>query len=153
MPDWISAAMSATGDALFSHLCQFESNVVRKAADALKNMQAFQALKDTTPSRAIDRLADFAADITQTFNRLASHTVFADAPVRVVTQSVFLDASRALAATSDGVTDAMTPTGMLTLTVLKPRAERSFVIDRFLAGEVPAAADVLLEQRLVSVGR
>lgn len=153
VPDWMADAMSSTGDALFAHLCQFESNVVRKAAEALKSMQEFQSLKNTAPSRAIDRLADFGADITQTFNKLASHTVFADAPVRVVTQSVFLDASRALAAMSDGVTIPINPTGMLTLTVLKPPSERRFEIERFLAGETPAAADVLLEQRLVSVSR
>jgi hypothetical protein len=153
VPDWIAAANSASGEPFFSHLCQFEATIVGKAAEALKSMQAFESLKERSPSKAIDRLADFGADITQTFNRLASHTVFADAPVRVVTQSVFLDASRALAAMSDGVAGTVTPSGMLTLTVLKPQAERQFEIGRFLAGEMPPANDVLLEQRLVSVSR
>ena len=150
VPDWIAAANSNSGEPFFMHLCQFESAVVVKAAEALSSMQAFESLKAKAPSQAIDRLADFGADITQTFNKLASHTVYADAPVRVVTQSVFLDASRALAATSDGVSVPITPSGMLTLTVLKPQPERTFGLDSFLAGESPAAIDVLLEQRLVS---
>ena len=47
----------------------------------------------------------------------------------------------------------ITPAGMLTLTVLKPQPERTFALDSFLTGNVPSAADVLLEQRLVSVSR
>ncbi|MEQ1912955.1 MAG: hypothetical protein ABMA15_29335, partial [Vicinamibacterales bacterium] len=153
VPDWISAATSDTGDQFLLHLCQFEALVVQKALDALKNMQAFVALKDKTPSKAIDRLADFGADITETFNKLASQTVFAQAPVRVVTQGVFLDASRALAAMSGTVSAPMTASGMLTVTVLKPESDRKFQIAQFLSGETPDADDVLVEQRLVSVSQ
>ena len=97
--------------------------------------------------------AVIGADITQTFNKLASQTVFAQAPVRVVTQGVFLDASRALAAMSGTVSAPMTASGMLTVTVLKPEADRKFSIAQFLSGETPAAEDILVEQRLVSVSQ
>jgi hypothetical protein len=146
VPDWIAAAALDTGDIFLLHLCQFEALVVEKAVDALENMQAFVSLKSTSPSKAIDRLAEFAADITMAFNKLGGETVFAKAPVRTVTQGIFLDASRALAEIpSAGVS------GMLTLTVLKPAADRTFKIDDFLAGKTPPSDEVLLEQRLVSV--
>jgi hypothetical protein len=144
VPSWMDMAVSNTGDLFLEHLCQFESMVVEKAVDALEHMQAFLSLKETEPSRAIDRLADFGADITLAFNKLSADTVFARAPLQTVTQGVFLDASRALSAVGG------TARGMLTLTVLKPADQRTFKIEEFLAGKTPPREDVLLEQRLVS---
>ena len=146
VPDWIAAAVSDVGDRFLLHLCQFEAQVIAKAVNALENIQAFLALRETSPSKAIDRLADFGADITMAFNNL--DTVFAKAPLRTVTQGVFLDASRALALLPVGG-----ETGMLTLTVLKPEGQRTFELAEFLAGETPKADDVLLQQRLVSAFR
>ena len=146
VPDWIAAATLDTGDTFFVHLCRFEALVVERAVDALESMQSFVSLRETSPSKAIDRLADFAADITTTFNKLAGDTVYAQAPVRAVTQGIFLDASRALAEIPGaGVS------GMLTVTVLKPAVDRKFKIEDFVAGRTPSSDDVLLEQRLVSL--
>ena len=146
VPDWIAAAVSDVGDRFLLHLCQFEAQVIAKAVNALENMQAFVALREKSPSKAIDRLADFGADITMAFNGL--DTVFAKAPLRTVTQGVFLDASRALALLPPGG-----ETGMLTLSVLKPEGQRTFELADFLAGDTPKAEDVLLQQRLVSAFR
>ncbi len=143
VPDWVGAAVSDVGDRFLLHLCQFEAQVIAKAVDALENIQGFVALKEKSPSKAIDRLADFGADITMAFNKL--DTVFAKAPLRTVTQGIFLDASRAL-----GLLPPGGETGMLTLTVLKPEAQRTFKLADFITGETPQAEDVLLQQRLVS---
>jgi hypothetical protein len=145
VPGWIGAATSDVGDRLMLHLCQFEAQVIDKAVDALASVQAFLALRDRSPSKAIDRLADFGAEITTAFNALAGDTVYASAPFLTVTQGVFVDASRALAAIP-----AAAASGMLTLTVLNPAGQRAFKLEDFLAGRTPAPADVLLEQRLVS---
>jgi hypothetical protein len=143
VPDWIAAAVSEVGDRFLLHLCQFEARVIAKAVDALENIQAFLALRERSPSKAIDRLADFGADITMAFNTL--DTVYAKAPLRSVTQGVFIDASRALALLPPGG-----ETGMLTLTVLEPEGRRTFELASYLAGETPKTEDILLQQRLVS---
>jgi hypothetical protein len=145
VPDWIRLATSDTGDTFLLHLCQFEALVVEKAVEALEHMQAFLALQQKEPSRAVDRLAEFGADITLAFNKLSVDTVFAKAPLHTVTQGIFLDASRALSPVA-----SQTRRGMLTLTVLKPAGTRTFKIEDFLAGKTPAPEEVLLEQRLVS---
>jgi hypothetical protein len=145
VPDWIAAATSDTGDQFLRQLCLFEALVVEKAVDALESMQAFVTLQATSPSKAIDCLADFGAEITMAFNKLAGDTVYATAPLHTVTQGVFLDASRALATLGSS-----SASGMLTLTVLQPSGQRAFKMDDFITGETPGSDDVLLEQRLVS---
>ncbi len=146
VPDWIAAATSDNGDRFLSHLCLFEALVIEKAVDALEGMQDFVSLQGTAPSKAIDRLADFGADITMAFNKLSGDTVYATAPLHTVTQGIFLEASRALA-TLGGAAES----GMLTLTVLKPSDQRTFKIEEFITGRTPEPDEILLEQRLVSV--
>jgi hypothetical protein len=145
VPDWIHLATSETGDRFLLHLCQFEALVVDKAVDALEHMQAFLSMQQKQPSKAIDRLAEFGADITTAFNKLSTDTVFARAPLNTLTQGVFLDASRALSPSLGA-----SARGMLTLTVLKPADRRAFKLEDFLAGKTPSQEDVALEQRLVS---
>jgi hypothetical protein len=145
VPTLVSMALSS-GEALVSHLLLFESTIVRKAADALKEIQAFQASASSSPSTALGRLAEFAADITTAFNKLTGDTVFAGVSFRALSQAVFAEASRALSPSL-----ASRPSAMLTLTVLKPAGERHFNLPDFLNGELPATAqDVAVAQRLVT---
>lgn len=143
---WIDDANSDLGDQFLQHLCRFEALVIEKAVSAFENMQAFANANDRSPSTAIDRLAEFGADITTAFNQLAGQTVFSPPPLPAITQGVFLDATRAIATTS------AVPTAMLTLNVLKPPAGRQFHIDSFVNGDIPGADDIAVEQRLVSLG-
>jgi hypothetical protein len=109
-------------------------------------MQKFLASASSTPSKAVVRLAEFAADITTAFNQLIGKSDFADLKsFRAVAQVVFAEASRALA--SDVVAP---PRAMLTLEILNPAGSRKFQLSNFLAGELPASADIAVAQRLVS---
>ncbi len=142
---WVAQALTSTGDIFLSSLCFFEARVVEKAAEALREIQQFQASADKSPSKAIERLAEFGADITRAFNKLSGDTVFGKAPLRSLGQLVFLEASHALA----GGLEAQ-PRAMLTLTVLKDASERKFKLESFVAGEIPEAGDIAVAQRLVS---
>ncbi|MDH4063851.1 MAG: hypothetical protein OEW19_05585, partial [Acidobacteriota bacterium] len=115
------------------------------AASAFTDARAFASAKRASPRKAVERLAEFGEGVASAFNTLGSRTVFAAAPMNAVTQSVFLDATRAIA---DVVAE---PRGMLTVTVLKPAGERAFALESFLDGQIPEISDIAVEQRLVSV--
>jgi hypothetical protein len=137
---------SGAGDELLRGLLVFESTIAVKAAEAVGDVQGFLAAASSSPAKAIARLADFGADITTAFNKLAGNSVFAGVSFRAVSQSVFADASRAL---DPGL--VAPPRAMLALTVLKPEAERTFRIADFLEGGIPPAREVALAQHLVTI--
>jgi hypothetical protein len=129
--------------ALFGTLLRLESVITEGAARALRDIQSFQANAATLPSKAIERLADFGAEITHTFHdRVAS--VYGGDSLRSLGSMVFLEASRAL---GDGGADGR-PSALLSLTVL--RDDRTFRLPDFLKGDSPAAGDVAVAHRLVS---
>ena len=140
----LSAATTQPGDTFLASLLFFESQIVGKAKEALNDVQSFLAVAGTSPTKAVDRLAEFAADITTAFNKLIGQSVFADlATFRSVGEVVFLEASRVLSPALGAQ-----PRAMLTLDILnKPTA---FQLPTFLAGQIPANADIAVAQRLVS---
>lgn len=141
-----NAAISQIGDTLLESLLLCESMIVEKASDALKDVQKFLSVASTSPSQAVDRLANFAADITTAFNKLIGSSVFADLSIfRAVAQVVFAEATTALSGVA-----AVQPRAMLTLEILNPAPPRTFQLADFLNGEIPAAADIALPQRLIS---
>ena len=144
-PQILAAATDEFGDVLLESLLTFESDVVFKADRALKDMQKFLGSASKSPSKAVVRLAEFAADITTAFNQLIGKNAFADlSSFRAVAQVVFAEASRALS----GVTAQ--PRAMLTLEILNASPPRTFQLSDFLKGELPASVDVAVAQRLVS---
>ena len=145
VPSLLSAAAGA-GDELLRGLLVFESTIAIRAAEAVADIQGFLAASSTSPSKAIARLAEFAADITTSFNKLAGDSVFAGVSFRAVSQMVFAEASRAL---DPGLMVA--PRAMLALTVLKPGPDRTFRVADFLDGGIPPDRDVALAQHLVSI--
>src|SRR5205823_9807816 len=96
-------------------------------------------------SQALDRLAAFAGDVTSAFNTLAGQAPFAGPSFRALSQSVFVEAARAL----DPMLAAR-PAAMLTLSVLQPA--RTFDIGSFARGALPPPAEIALAQRLVTMG-
>jgi hypothetical protein len=119
---------------------------VQKAKSALSDIQKFLAVAGTSPTQAVNRLAQFAADITTAFNQLLGNNVFADlASFRAVGQVVFAEASRAL---NPGLSSQ--PQAMLTLDILNAAPPRTFQLPAFLNGTLPASQDIAVEQRLVS---
>ena len=137
--------LPGAGDIFLSSLLFFESQIVRKAEEAFRDIQAFLPAATTAPSKAIKRLAEFAGDITMAFNKLASGTVFGGLTLRGLNQMVFVEASRVL----DGSLNIQ-PSALLSISVLKPKSQRTFDIKTFPAGEIPPEADIVIAQRLVS---
>ncbi|HMF92985.1 MAG TPA: hypothetical protein VKE96_01765 [Vicinamibacterales bacterium] len=130
------------GRQLLDNLLSFERTIVLSASDAFVEVQSF--LRADSPADALDRLADFASDITRTFNSHAGETVFVGSAFRPLAQSVFVEAARTL-----DPTVAARPSAMLTVSVLNPT--RTFDIGRFLDGEIPPADQVVVGQRLVAM--
>ena len=130
------------GRQLLDNLLSFERTIVLSACDAFVEAQSF--LRAGSPADALDRLADFASDITRTFNSHAGETVFVGPAFRPLAQSVFVEAARTL-----DPTVAARPSAMLTISVLNPA--RTFDIGKFLDGEVPPADQVVVGQRMVAM--
>jgi hypothetical protein len=137
---------AGSGDELLRGLLTFESAVAITAAEAVADIQGFLAAASSSPSKAIARLAEFAAGITTAFNRLAGNSVFADVSFRAVSQIVFAEASRAL---DPGL--LAPPRALLALSVLRPGPDRTFRVADFLDGGIPPDGDVALAQHLVSL--
>jgi len=75
----LNSAASQFGDVLLASLLTFESQIVNKANDALNDVQKFLSAAATgSPSQAVSRLAQFAADIVMAFNQLIGQSTFAD---------------------------------------------------------------------------
>jgi hypothetical protein len=143
----LASSISQFGDVLLKSLFFFEALILDKAAEALEDIQKFAAAAGTSPTQAVDRLADFAADITEAFNKLTGNSVFANlVSFRAIAQMVFAEASRALNGSL-----AVQPRAMLTLDILNAAPPRQFQLSSFLDGAQPAAADIAVAQRLVSV--
>jgi hypothetical protein len=143
----LNSATTQFGDILLASLLTFESQIVEKAKSALTDIQKFLAVAGTSPTQAVNRLAQFAADITTAFNQLLGNNVFGDlASFRAVGQMVFAEASRAL---NPGL--AVQPRAMLTLDILNPAPPRTFQLSAFLNGTLPASGDIAVPQRLVSL--
>lgn len=141
----LQSATSQFGDVLLKGLLTFESQIVNKANDALKDVQQFLAAATAgSPSQAVNRLAQFAADIVTAFNQLLGQSVFADlASFRAVAQTVFAEASRAINPGLGGQ-----PQAMLTLYLLN--AGHASDLPAFLNGTLPPDGDIAVEQRLVT---
>lgn len=133
------------GDVLLASLLTFESEIVEKANDALNDVQKFLAAAASgSPSRAVTRLAQFAADIVTAFNQLLGQSVFAPlASFRAVGQTVFAEGSRAI---NPGLVGQ--PKAMLTLDLLNPGHTSD--LSAFLSGTLPASGDIAVTQRLVT---
>ena len=138
----IVAAALGAGKPLLVNLLDFERALVAKAAAAYEEAQAF--VRSDNAASALERLADFAGDITRAFNTLAAQTVFVGPAFRPVAQSLFVEAARAL-----DPAVAVRPSAMLTVSVLNPA--RTFDIGAFPAGSVPPPDQVVVGERLVSL--
>lgn len=141
----LGSATNQFGDVLLSGLLTFESQIVEKANSALNDVQAsLKQAASGSPSKAVARLAQFAADIVTAFNQLLGQSVFANlASFRSVGQTVFAEASRAINPGVDGK-----PKAMLTLDVLSPG--RTQDLATFLSGTPPGNGDVAVAERLVT---
>jgi hypothetical protein len=139
----LEIALSPLGDNLLQPLLRTEADLVNGAADALEDVQKSLADMPTAPTKAIVRLAEFGAEITDTFNNKLS--VYGKETLRPLSSMLFVGASAAL---NPGVLS--TPKAMLNLYVLK--SQHGFNLTQFLAGELPEQSDVAVAQTLTNLG-
>jgi len=96
----------------------------------------------TAPTKAIQALASFAAELTDTFNhRVAS--LYAGISGRIVGPLLLVQSSAALGSAG------ATPKAMLNLYALNPG--HAFKLETFVDGKNPPKSDVALTQTLVSL--
>jgi len=140
-PVFQNMALSGIGETLLQSLLFTEAGIVRGAALALADMQTSAAA--ATPTKAIQRLADFGADLTSTFHDKIS-SAYGDDALRTLGSLVLLEASAAL----DPTFRNTPPDAMLSIQVL--REGSAFLPSDFLKGEAPPPEEVALAQTLVN---
>jgi len=139
---FISTALNSTGDNFYSSLLFTESQLVRGATDALKAIAAAEATAATAPTQAIRALANFAADLTDTFNNRVG-SLYSGMQGRVIGPMLLVEASNALGSTGGQLSS------MLSLYALK--TGHAFDLGTFVDGKMPTQADTALTQNLVSL--
>jgi hypothetical protein len=142
---FVVEALDQVGSNLLTSLLSTESQLVGGATDALKQISAAMATVATAPSTAISTLAQFAADITNTFNSkvTSSYSVDQGMSNRVLGPMLLVEASRALGGPRS------TPAGLMSLYALNPGHTAD--LSAFVGGTMPPKADVALTQTLVSL--
>ncbi|HLJ46707.1 MAG TPA: hypothetical protein VKU01_11900 [Bryobacteraceae bacterium] len=138
----VEQAIGATGDIFLQGLLFTEARLVRGATDALEQISAALATAATAPTQAIKTLANFAADLTDTFNQRVGN-VYSGISGRVVGPMLLVESSAAI-----GSIGAQ-PSATLTLYALNPN--HTFDLSTFLTGKNPPKTDVALAQNLVSL--
>ena len=112
------------------------------AGKTQKQIAAALGTAATSPTQAIKTLAQFAADLTDTFNHRVT-TVYSGMSGRVVGPMLLVESSRALG--SPGAK----PAAMLAVYTLDPG--HTFSLGTFIDGAMPPESQVALSQTLVSL--
>jgi hypothetical protein len=139
----ITDALDSIGETFLQSLLFTESQIIGGAADALKQLGATLAAAGTAPTRAMNLLANFVAQLTNTFNTRIS-SVYLGIPDDVIGPLLLVEASAALG--SPGVP----PSALMSLYALDPG--HAFNLGDFVTGTNPPEAQVVLTQTLVSLG-
>jgi hypothetical protein len=138
-------AAGTDGDVFLQSLLFTESQMVRGAAAALKDVKSALPALATAPSLAIRRLASFGADLTETFNK--NLTLYSrQETMRTLNSLLLVESSRAL---NPGML-AVTPAAMLSLSVLTKG--HTFQLSDYLTGNLPSKAEVAVGQTLTNLG-
>jgi len=135
---------SGMGDMLLQSLLFTEAEIIRGATAALKDVNRMLDAVDTAPTMAINRFADFGADLTNTFNSKLSSVYGGDA-LRALSSAVLLEASRAIEPGSS----TQPPQAMLSLLTLVNG--HTFNLGDFVAGEMPPKDQIAVGQTLVNL--
>lgn len=139
----MTAVESDAGPAKLDSLLRFEAQMVTRAASALDQIAKFQSNAGTMPAKSIATLADFGADLTDTFNKRLTPLYGGDS-ARVLGSMLFLEATRAL---NPDLAHTL-PTALFAVSVLKPAS--GFDVGSFAAGAAPTPAEIALSDRLLS---
>ena len=136
-------ATESTGDILLQSLLFTEAEMVNGAANALRDVQNTLSNAATAPVKAIARLAQFGAELTETFNKRL--TVYGNESLRTLNSLLIAEASKAI----DPGFATTVPKAMLSLLVLTK--QHAFQLSDFLKGDLPPRHEVALAQTLTNL--
>lgn len=139
---FIEMALEDYGDRLLCSLLFTEAQLVTGASDALKHVSSALDTAAAAPTEAIRLLADFAANLTDTFDDRV-RSIYTGMSGHVIGPMLLVQSSAALGSVS------AKPAGMLTLYALKPG--HTFELGKFIDGEMPPPPEVALTQTLVAL--
>ena len=132
---------SGMGDTLLQSLLFAEAEIVRGATAALKDVNGMLDAVAAAPTKAINRFADFGADLTDTFNHKLSN-VYGDDALRTLSSMVLMEASRAI----DPDLSTQAPQAILTF-----QNGHTFDLNDFIGGAMPPKDQIAVAQTLVSL--
>jgi hypothetical protein len=135
---------SGMGDTLLQSLLFTEAEIIGGATAALKDVNRMLDAAATAPTKAIERFADFGADLTDTFNHKLSSVYGSDA-LRTLSSMVLIEASRAI----DPDLSTQQPQAMLN--ILTFQNSHKFDLNDFIAGAMPPKEQIVVAQTLVSL--
>ena len=120
-----------------------ESIVTNKAVDAALHAANFRQKQDSTPTEALEALAEFGVAATQAFNEKLSGATFGDGPLRPLGSLLYVEALRALGAPGDG---SVAPLASLRVEVLQTGIDMpsNFPDNKPLEREQLAAREMIL---------
>ncbi len=141
---FLNVTLSGMGDTLLQSLLFSEAEIIRGATAALKDVNGMLDSVATAPTKAINRFADFGADLTDTFNHKLSG-VYGDDALRTLSSMVLLEASRAI----DPDLNTQPPQAMLN--ILTFQNGHAFDLNDFIAGAMPPKNQIAVAQTLVNL--
>jgi hypothetical protein len=135
--------LDGIGDNNLHSLLFAETEIISGAIDALKDVNAMLDAVATAPTKAIERFADFGADLTNAFNhRLDS--IYRNDALRTFSSMLLMEASRVI-----GPDSSTPPTAMLN--ILTFTNGHMFDLNDFVGGVMPPKDQVAVAQTLVSL--
>ena len=126
----------------FLSLCELERKIIDGVVSISKDYNRFMA--SSSVKEKIKFLADFGSDLTETFNEDLGGD-YAGKSLRPLGLQLMLEIGKLL----DPALGLIKPTAMLEMMVVKP--DVTFDTNKYLSGEFPESANLILEQRLVNV--
>jgi len=137
---FIDLALNFTGDKFLSSLLFTEAELISGAAESLGNIANFLDSAGNLPTRAIKTLSEYAAVLTETFNKRVS-SIYSGISGPIIGPMLLVESSRALGSAANP------PAAMLKLYALRPGHQ--FDLASFLDGKLPPQSEVALPETLV----
>lgn len=142
----LKTSFSGHGTTRLQSLLRNESIVVQSAYEAGVAMAKFREEKSTEPTKAVQALQKFGSKLTEAFNANIK-SAYGEGALRPLGTLVFAAAARGLLPATAAAEARQK--AILSLIVLKEGA--GFTLKDFAKNQVPGAADVAVEERLVSL--
>ena len=135
--------LDGIGDNNLHSLLFTEAEIISGAIDALRDVNAMLDAVAITPTKAIERFAEFGADLTDAFNHRLDSIYRSDA-LRTFSSMLLMEASRVI-----GPGSSTPPAAMLNILTLTNG--HAFDLKDFVAGVTPPKDQVAVAQTLVTL--